>query len=196
MALGGPRHQLDAASGQVRQGFWHNLDWFDAAPGELSDTDAEVCRGRDPTKCPGGRNHTECDYGYEGPMCGICDKGSAVFDPIFFESAEGRCEPACVQGDCGGDFSCMCDAGWTGVACDKPLPCGAPEAPVPATSPRRLAALAASLPRREARISIAPKPCGDHGVCRDGLCFCDTPWFGLQCERQQCSDDNCGGHGQ
>lgn len=141
-------------------------------------------RKRCPDDCSGrGRcvdGACQCIDGYSGPSC-----------------SEGRCEPGCVHGDCGADFACICGAGWTGVACDKPLPCWAPEAPPPATSSaRRLAAEAASPPRREARLSIAPKPCGEHGVCRDGLCFCDAPWFGLQCERQQCTDDKCGGHGQ
>jgi len=36
--------------------------------------------------------------------------------------------------------------------------------------------------------------CGAHGVCRNGLCYCDSGWRGASCQMEKCSG-NCNHHG-
>ena len=90
-----------------------------------------------------------------------------------------------MHGECGDDFSCKCQPGWTGVACDTPLPCAAPAAASAAT-----AASAASAPLTPQ--PLAPheaNPCGQHGECLRGLCFCEVDWFGVDCAKRRCEAD-------
>ena len=113
-----------------------------------------------------------CQPGYSGSDC-----------------SQGSCQPECVHGECGADFQCRCAAGWTGAACDESLPCAAQHAAA-LQSPAGEAS-AADVPAL-----LAPTPCGAHGDCLRGLCFCEPDWFGVRCERRRCEEGgNCHGHG-
>ena len=145
------------------------------------------CSGRG--RCTAGV--CACAEGYSGASCTV-----------------GSCRPACVHGECGADFSCKCQPGWTSVACDTPLPCAAPAAAsAPATSTAAAAASApGAAPAAAPRHSldwIAPQPltpqplapheanpCGQHGECLRGLCFCEVDWFGVDCAKRRCRVDD------
>ena len=101
-----------------------------------------------------------------------------------------------MHGECGADFGCKCQPGWTGVACDTPLPCTAPAVASAATATTATAAAAASAAASASASASAPRysldwntpqpltpqplapheanPCGKHGECLRGLCFCEA----------------------
>lgn len=68
---------------------------------------------------------------------------------------DGACVPECVMGVCNGDGSgCLCVHGWEGDACDH-----------------------------ETEFCTNNElPCGDHGVCGNGVCWCAENWTGERCE--------------
>ena len=120
---------------------------------------------RCPADCSGRGRCTAgvcvCTDGYAGASCSV-----------------GSCRPACIHGECGADFHCQCKPGWTGVACDTPLPCAASAPPDARDAPQPLTP--------QPLAPHEPAPCGEHGECLRGLCFCEPDWFGVACSKRLC----------
>ncbi len=117
----------------------------------------------------------ECDEGYTGLDCAGCEAGYQDND------ADGTCEPGCalVDLDCSGhgqcsDTSgsarCLCDDGWTGLACDA---CAA------GYHPDGQGGCAADT-------DCQVNSCNGHGQCDDAtgvvVCDCDDNYEGDHCE--------------
>jgi hypothetical protein len=94
-----------------------------------------VCSASGTCSCPAGFTGSSCEScasGFFGPTCQKCPDGCTSCDEGI--SGSGRClTPTtatnscnCLNGVCGTDGSCTCNAGWTtgnnGTACAKCLP--------------------------------------------------------------------------
>ena len=141
-----------------------------------------------------------CSFGYfgadcaEGPYDGECPRscgnhGACVVRALSFIQATMMQHRGFI-----GSVGCMCDAGWTGPACDEkscPNECSMNGACFQNGSCycyKNWAGFDCSLP-------WCPNDCSNHGSCVGGLgCSCDVGYQGLDCSLPSCPN-NCSMNG-
>lgn len=73
------------------EGTWQDFEYTRQDPRRLDKHGTEPCRAMQGATCPGGPWNTTCDFGYQGPMCGVCDMGPDVMAPTHYRDKSGAC---------------------------------------------------------------------------------------------------------